>query len=322
MAETDPRTISQDISDGTDEAVQSALGVSEVYRGEPVEALNIDEFKDNAIDGTAFDVWDYDPTDDEDESPILNSISNIPGEVAGHRKVDVTGGLTRSIGAAVNFQNPGGFTIGLSLILDANRIVGEVVPIEYGLSWFDRHPGVMARVETLADGEVRVDGDLMGLVDTQAGSGNRTVNKWGRERMEARANSPTYRKEDEIVAMASEIDLDGALKAAVGYYNRRQASGGALEPVLNEQDGFSSRPRMGSDAVDTSDADDRELTKWLYRETVRRAHLDERYIALVVTQDPVSVGDTKIAKDNFSWVYDGSTYIEDYEDARMYLGRV
>lgn len=187
-----------------------------VYRGSTVEDLNADEFQDNAINGNPIRVLHTRMTEAEIDSVGLGqAIDELPGTLERDEQVDITGGLTSNLGTGIFFSLASRDDIPVTLFLEARSIEGEVVPVTYTLEWFTDHPGALAHVDTIPDGEVHVNGNLIGLFDS-AWQDDASISVW-KHNIEGRATSMTLSEEEETIAFAPEINLDRALVAMATF---------------------------------------------------------------------------------------------------------
>lgn len=290
----------------------SSVDQEVIYRGSSLPRLNRDEFVQNAIDGKAIDVWDAtaDMKELEDAGPSLTAIHDLPWKSIERSDVPVTGGLTDRLGVAAFFGQESG-QLPTTLYLDTNRVEGDVFEVMYGYNWFNQHPGVLAWIDTLTHGELYVNGNLLGLVDFN-NEGVPFIQHWGKDRMIARAQSPTYITEREIVAITQEIDLDQALLGVGSFYT--DLPGTSVEPkhVLNEQDGYDLRPRLGSDDEDISVMTQEEVIEVLHDLWTDQSKLvPDVYWSIVLGQN---VRDTKalseITDEELKFAYDGTNFVD------------
>lgn len=294
------------------------------YRGAEIKELNQDEFMDNTIDGEEIQVIEVDFPDGVGlDEYKLQEIHNFARFISDSERVDITGGLTDRLTAAIKFTQQT-FPPGVVLIMDETNIPASVEEVEYDPDWFDAHPGVLARVTTLRDGEVREDGKIIGFLD---GREDKTiVGEHRRSEVEAEATANRYVTEREMVAFTDEIWLDDAITSLAIYRGTSGTSPYTLTASLSESPLY----RTGISGVKeietrkrVADLDDyRTQAELLYDEIPPLLQYDADNLFLVAVEDmnDVSSRNDRIQPDNFEFVYNGRGFDESYQRNSHLLG--
>lgn len=285
-----------------------------LYRGTTLSTANQSEFRQNAIDGRVIDVWQGELTDEEMESvDFAQGMWREPFDDFERYDIPVTGGLTDTLGTAVHFSTTdlGSATAPMPVViyLDTSKIQSEIHKVRYDPEWFDQHPGVLAWVDTLSSGEVFVNGRLEGLVDLNMDE-RPVLQHWPRKQVEARATSPTYSDENEVVAIAGEIDLDGAAEATAQVFFDSPASTTSPESALRYQPGYTTGFSM--DEEDISGWSDRERCAELHDIWLSRSqYAPDQFYTILLDDRSLTSGDERVEREDFIFAYDGQTFHED-----------
>lgn len=298
--------------------------MSRLYRGSDIKGLNQNEFKRGRIEGESYPVWYSSATEDElRESRNAHGIWKYEDEIERREDVYVTGGLTDLLGPAVNFSTTLGGAPGAVIILDRDKVQSEIERIEYDLEWFDAHPGVMAHVSTLYNGEFRANGELYSMMSEN--DNGWVFYEYGRDRVESRATSPTYQGEREFFTFAESIELGGAVDAVATYGGTTGVSTSTLANYLKEVGMYQDRLGRFVPYDDDKDVIYNEDYRGL-AEAVHEAMLDlmeyrptDYYIVAVDSMNDVG-NDPEIERDNFRFVYDGQRFITDYDEVPVLMG--
>jgi len=296
------------------------------YRGSDIRSLNSDEFLNNAIDGSAYPVVDVDFPEDESVADYkYQDTSNFLRYIEDSREVAITGGLTDTLPAAIKFTQQA-FPPGLVLIMDETNIPADVEPIDYSIDWFDAHPGVLAHVTTLRDGELREDGRISALMGVDGES--MTVDEWRRSEIENEATASRYTTEREVVAFGDEIWLDDSVTSMAMYLGTTGVSPYTIKNALKEVPGY--RSSLGT----IKNADTREVVAGAeeYRKQAEALYdvieplIDfggaPMYLVAVDSHNDVRAKDGRIEPDNFRFVYNGRGFDTSYERNSHLLGNV
>jgi hypothetical protein len=255
------------------------------YRGLGLHSALDTEFTKHRIDGKLISVVSGEmETIPERGDAATHSVDLLDWDQMNEKQVPVTGGLTSNIGAATHFAVPlGGSDIPVVLVLDAEEMDHDIIEIDYSLDWFDEHEGVLAWVETLAESELRVNGQLYGLT-----SDGGAINRWGRSDVEHRATSNTYVRERESVATTESIDFKNTHIGTVSIYPIEPGATGSPRTILAK----TARERVDRLGIRTIRDVDRkfdsqpEIVEFLHGIAEdKMAHIDAPYWSVVTESD-------------------------------------
>lgn len=291
--------------------LNALLGRRALYRGRRLPELNQDEFQDNTIDGNTYRIVRVRMTTDQiDQMETGFTLDALPGILQGVDTVHVTGGLSENVGTAVHFSGGADVTnlqLPLILALDPDRIVGDVVRVDYTYDWFNAHPGALAHVDTTAKGEIRVNGDLWGLLR----EGNRAVfvSLWGQDQVMERAEFMQFSEEEERIAFAREIPLDASFLGSASVYDAKPAS--SFSPT-----------QVASSVLDERalQADQEDLVPRLHQAVLNQSRMDVTpYWTLLVDPFPRK-RDDGIPRSAVEGAYDGEQFRSPDAVPRVLLG--
>lgn len=268
-----------------------------VYRGTSLQAAEDEEFATGDIHGKAFtnyEGWmDPESTDGEYDGEY---VENLPWEV-GPPEADeqaVAGGISDRLGAAQTFAKG---AIPLVFHLDRSQIP-DLVDVGYHYDFYDAFEGALAWVDGSATGELRVNGELMGLLAEN--DGRVAIKYWGQS---LRDRARQYQDEMEKVITGSErVPVEGATDAVVTYTRRPMANLTALDGYYRIE---SSYAKDDPDAVVVREWDDERILAALYDEL--RERVPNRYDAYVVHVERMLVqASWGYREEDVNAVYDGN----------------
>lgn len=284
---------------------------STVWRGEPISRLNDHEFHDGMVQSASIDIFDVDGGPDELEigkrqAHFGKSVHELPGSVS-KRTVTMTPGFTANQGTGYHFANYDREEPGVMLGFNPGALP-DLFAVEYTYDFMDAHEGVLGRVETLADGEVRHDGTLVGL--TKEGE----VRNWG-EDVDSRATSPTYEREAEIITYEENVSVEPALHTVVCPVVKNGASNAKAQSRLAFYDGFEVGFGRGRK---TSYMDDEELVEHLWENVSEQMNeYGDDLIVLLLDEDRKVRKDEPFHRDNFLLAYWRGGVIEQWDDPML-----
>lgn len=294
------------------------------YRGADLKRLNSVELTQKRVPGGDFPVWYAAMTDEQiREGWQAQGIYNLEHVIERRETASVVGGFTDNLPAAIKFSKSTS-PPGAVLFLKRDRLSPSVGKIEYTEEYFDAHPGVMAHVSTLNDGELRVNGELFALLSEN--DNGWFIREWGRDRVKSRISSPTFQGEDEFVACADEVRLDGAIDKIATYGGTTGVSPYTLYQYAKEISGY--RDKLGTlvnrdveDGVISND-DYRSQAELVYDSATEMLQWDDvdYHVVAVDSMNDVRQDDRRITPENFRFVYNGASFIEDYERAQPFVG--
>lgn len=294
------------------------------YRGAGIKELNADEFVNNAIDGEDIPVIDVALPDGESVSDYrYQALSNIDQFITNRRTVQITGGLTDRVTAAIKFTKDA-YPPGMVLILDPTNIPADTEMVQYDPEWFDAHPGVLAHVSTLYDGEAREDGDIVAFLDQR--EDKTVISESRRSEIEREGTASRVTSEREYVAFGSEIWLDDAVTNLVIYRGTTGTSPYTLARSLFEAPTY--RSRLGDvydieeSKIVASNDDYESQAKILYEEAEKLIQYDTNrlHIVAVDSMNDIRSDDGRIEPGNFRFVYNGRGFDTSYERNAHLLG--
>lgn len=294
------------------------------YRGADLKSLNQNEFLSGAINGGQTLVVNAEMTPEElAENWQAQALYNIEDAITDREEVWVTGGLTDTLPAAVKFTKQI-FPPGIVLHMDESRIPESVDPIQYDADWFDAHPGALAHVSTLHDGELHVNGEIRGLL--RVDDDKAVISEWGRDRVESQATMSTYTSEREMVAFTDTIPLGDAVNSMATYLGTTGVSPYTIYNALSESPGY--RSSLGTiknretREVAASDGEYREQAALLYDELTPAIQYEDApfYLVAVESRNDVQAEDGRITPENFRFVYNGRGFDTSYERNSHLLG--
>lgn len=255
-----------------------------------------------SLSGAVFPVWWVDNTAEEiDDARALGIEGAL--DVTDREDVPITGGLSSSIGGAQKFSQSLS-TVGVVLVFDPAELDPTPEPISYELDWFDGHAGLLARVSSLVNGEVRTaeDGKLRGLVRDDG-----VIDSTGRENLSLKVQTPMYSDEQEFYVPGKTLNLAGAVVGAVSVLHTQRAVGGSIQGALAEYPGYT-MGFAGSNQQDVTNMSNEEMAadfhdimeneSGLYLET------DTPFYVLLMDDDRWKKG-AGVDEDEFLLAYDG-----------------
>lgn len=299
-----------------------------VYRGSSIDDFNRDEFRTHSIGGNGWDVWhaempeeERDRTKDDSDFSVyrVQSVNKLEEWITGREVIDVTGGMTSNMGTAAHFSH--NYTDpGLVIHLREEKIPAETVVVEYDREWADDHPGALSHIDDLTTGEVHVNDQLWGQVNTNE-DGVEYIQQWGGE-ARRKIESGLFKDEAEMLAFTDEVWLDDTVEAVVAYYKIRGGTTTDQSSVLADLPGYTESFGYGDDVVRLDSFTEKEKTKHLYREIVDLTQWREEDIFVCIMQDDRKFGKDadRVPEDEFKWVYNGRDFIEDYDEAGAIVG--
>lgn len=235
-----------------------------LYRGTRIEAALDQELSDGRVSGRTIDlVSGWMNPDDIDNEPEYRAsdVESLPWEDGPHYDdVHLTGGFSTRLGASWNFADG---KLPLVFHLDENR-VSDATPIQYNYRSYNSSGGHLAWVDQKAGGELRINGDLEGLLNPPNEDGVRTIRYYGDG---VRSRSMDYSNELEYVVPngGGGVDISRAVKAVVCYVTRPMAN-------LTSLDGYSrldTKLTPDTDEV-VKDWSDERIADTLYDELIQR----------------------------------------------------
>jgi len=286
-----------------------------LYRGAGAEETA--SILDNrSLTGDRFPVWWVDNTPEEiDDARALGIDGAL--DVSDKMEVPITGGLSSSIGGAQKFSQSLS-TVGVVLAFDPLPLSPSPDPITYDLEWFDGHAGLLGRVSSLVNGEVRTASEdaIHGLVRPDG-----VIDSTGRENLSLKVQTPMYSDEQEFYVSAESLNLSGSVVGAVSVLHTQRAVGGSIQGALSEYPGYTMgfAGRGENDVTDMSNeemaADFHELMEeqsGLYLET------DTPFYVLLMDDDRWKKG-AGVDRDEFLLAYDGTSVFESPPDLPRWL---
>ena len=195
------------------------------------------------IEGDVIDVFYVSNTEEEvDDARATDPTDSL--DIVRQETERIAGGLSSRFAGSMKFATALSEVTEV-LVFDPDQISPRPRPIEYTLEWMDENPGLLARIDTLSNGEIRsVDtGELLGLTWEDG-----VVHKGKRVNLEHTATTETYSTEQEWFVNAPRLDLSSALLGGVAAVHQQKAVGGSIQGALAEFEGFS----MGGFGRDTS----------------------------------------------------------------------
>ena len=180
-----------------------------VYRGTALARAREEEFGTGAVHGREIEIISgfMDP-DDADEDWSGEFVEDLPWEMG--PEVDqqyVVGGLSDRLGPAASFASG---AVPVVMHYDGSELP-NLTRVQYSYDDYDRAEGMLPWVDGTATGELRVIGDLEGLVNKN--EGQRAISYYGEG-----LRSITHRYNDEmewVVTGQERLDVSDATTAAV-----------------------------------------------------------------------------------------------------------
>lgn len=285
-----------------------------LYRGEPLPRLNDHELSTgriqsqsatvyNLTDVTRGDVQKY----DDDGKMLGVEIASLPGNLT-ERTVEFTPGFTDRVGTAAFFSHYNMEDPGLVFAFDRSGLP-DVEQVEYDLAWFNENPGLFARVDTLSDGELRIEGDLVALTD------DGEVWQWG-DRMEESVRG-TYEDEAEWFTPDTSVSVVDGLQGVASFVGTNTATSGSLDTVLASFDGYMKGwGSTGDTRVDY--LDQREKVEAYYEElrAAMNRYGERLVVVLLENQGRIHKTDDSL-REKFVLAYDGAEFTESVDDPRL-----
>lgn len=209
-------------------ARRSASEVDNLYRGGESEypAIQADKVTVTTV---------AEPVADIEDQLGIGLVIEDTFDVISRETVEVAGGLSSRVAGAAKFANSGA-GVGAVVVFDPDAVSPRLQPIKYNLEWFDDHPGLLARVDTLAVGEIRSQPDEK-VVAFEYPEGVMATS--GRANMELKATREAYATEKEYFAYNPTIDLSNSIRGGLGVAHTQSGLGSSLKAGLREIDGYS-----------------------------------------------------------------------------------
>lgn len=297
------------------------------YRGTDIETFNQEAFAENAILGEYHPIIEVDLPDGVRIGDYkYQDSANFEDFIVDKREVAITGGLTDRFTSATKFTKTT-FPPGLVLKMDETNIPADVEAIEYDIDWFDAHPGVLAHVTTLRDGEIREDGRITALARADSIE-EVMVDEWRREEIQNEATANRYTTEREVVAFGEEIWLDDSVTAMVMVLGTTGTSPYQIRHSLGESPSYRTSLGRVKDAetrdVVAGEDEYKKQAELLYDEVDDLIAFDEAplYLVAVESRNDIRSEDGRIDPENFRFVYNGRSFDEDYSRNSALLGGV
>lgn len=200
------------------------------------------------IEADEIDVW-YVEEDAEAVDDIRPKSAEDALTVVRKETELIAGGLSQRLRGSAKFSQKLS-EVGTVLVFDPERIDPQPQPIEYNIDWMDDNPGLLARIDTISNGEVRSadDGRLLGLTWEDGG-----IHKTKRENLEFTASSNTYTGEEEWFAYSPSLEVGDALIGGISVVHTQKAVGGSIQGALAEFDGYSMAGWGGDTSITSMD---------------------------------------------------------------------
>lgn len=195
-----------------------------LYRGTSLTKAKQEEFADGTVHGEAFDVVSgfMDP-DDIDRDYSGQYVSELPWEVGPEfDTVHVVGGISERLGAAYNFATG---AVPVVFHLDAAEIA-DLARVGYSYQWFDSFEGGMPWYDGQRTGELRINGDLQGLLARNPDDDTQAIAYYGDDLV---SRAQDYSDELEMLTHGERVDIGDAIDMAVTYVRRPIAAVSAIE---------------------------------------------------------------------------------------------
>jgi len=276
-----------------------------VWRGEPLPRLNRNELLTGRVQQAEVDVYQMKGDREslrvgERNAFFGKDVEDIPGGFE-RESVTMTPGFTANIGTAYHFANTDRDAPGLILGFDPSAVSG-LFPVEYDIDFMHANPGVLGRVETLANAEARIGDELLGLLKDGG------VRTWGTEN-ETRATSPTYANERELITYETDVPLDGALHTIICPVAVSGANPAVAKNRLADFEGFEVAYGSGTK---TSYMDEEDLLENLFEQvTLSMESLPTQVVVLLLEDAHQNKRDELFPKEEFVAAYSSSGLIED-----------
>ena len=216
------------MTDDFKDAIRELAGIAStgnLYRG--------GDFGFPTIEADEVDVW-YVEEDEEEVDDVRPKSAEDALTVVRKETELIAGGLSQRLAGSAKFSQKLS-EVGTVLVFDPARIDPRPQPIEYNIDWFDDNPGLLARIDTLSNGEIRSaeDGRVLGLTWEEGG-----IHKTKRENLEFTATSETYSTEEEWFAYSPTLEVGEALIGGLSVVHTQKAVGGSVQGALAEFEGF------------------------------------------------------------------------------------
>jgi hypothetical protein len=278
-----------------------------VYRGSSFKKLQGQEFSTGEIEGHTASIFRgrLDTETPHATVPRGTPVEDLPWwvpegiEDKGYvvEEKGVTGGLTRTLGTAINFGP-------VVLFLNQRDMRHTPVQVSYNYGFFDGYEGALSWVKGgNVGGEIHTEEEgLIGLVtETETGW---TVTDWGKNQMEVL--SMRHTDERELLAAQDSISVDRSLES-VGMYLQSRRS---VTRMLADQPGYHSGTRRG-DGIDASAMDESEAARRLHELIQGRANRHLPDFWLVVLNSKMMEHFHEVPEGTFEYATDGTSIVAD-----------
>jgi len=302
------------MTDGFKDEIRERAGIESsgyLYRGADAEETE-DILDSRSIPGNTFPVWWVDNTPEEIDDARARDVEGGL-DVVDQMEVPIAGGLSSSVGGAQKFSQSLS-EVGVVLVFDPSSVEPTPQQITYDLEWFDGHAGLLARVASLVNGEVRTatDDKIHGLVRPDG-----VLDSTGRGNLELKVQTPMYTDEQEWYGNDTALNVDGAVVGAVTVVHTQRAVGGSVQGALAEYPGYK-MGFAGGNQTDVTNMTEEEMAADLHDLLLDTAGLwaetDTPYYVMLMDDDRWKQG-AGIDSDEFILAYDG-------EDAITARGRL
>lgn len=267
----------------------------------------IDEFRIGNPDINKFNV------DTGDKEVPLSALKNN-GLIARSINEQVTGGLSKNIGAGFRFAGTGGTDIEknapLVLFLEKNRIPAQLIAVEYTDEFINENPALAGKADRgswMLMTPVLTDDNELGDFSAQFAIGELRsskrekypdagpVIKWFLNPLD---NFFRLEPEQELMARTSNINLDQSLFAVCFYTGRKR-----LKNIYRNNIGVPDNVNREEQAI----AVHNEISN-------RMAKNSDRLVTCVVS-GRIRTEDKKLNRGIFEFLYDGNEFTYDYNNA-------
>ena len=292
------------------------------YHGRNLEDNRFEQSLDGFIEASEFPIFHVSvPPENEGESIPPISIEDSYLELEREETAEIAGGLTTNVKGAYKFHKSLDVP-GFVWHIDPSGVNRQPQQIEYSYDWISDHPGTYARIDSMMEFEVYVDGQL-----NRAGYFNadgRTILQQDPENVRYSTDNFAYADEEEVVVYGGDLDFSNAVTATATYTHTKSATGGSLNGMLAHFDGYRQQSFiMGREGIQgVKDMETDEKARALFREMVSAAGQEPTNYHVVVIENgrEYSGEPGPIDPDEFILAYDGREIIRDPARASDLLG--
>lgn len=310
-----------------------------IYRGKTISNFMEAEFENYKVRGYSKNIYHIRP-----DVPLTELKAGFPLKedwIVERDREWITGGFTNNVGTAVHFSSSDVRDIGTVLVLDRDKIDEEIIDFRYERDFYEQHPVLVPHVETLGRGVIIQDGEI--VATTQKVGAEESIGQAGGELWSSVLKTPFFKDEAEAVAYARQVDISEAiigmttwagaderrtfsyeywLKVLYGEVRREEKYQNIYADLL--QTSVDALPTYSLDKIYLEDIPMKVKVNalWNIVNEMLGRHAHNLHIGIVKgdIQRNVKKEHEVVSPDKFKFIHNGEKFIEDYDEARPFVG--